>query len=124
MLVFKLKLFDSWAESERLDDRKLQQAIMEMEAGLVDAQLGSGLYKKRIARKGEGRRSGYRTLVAFYEDRRAVCIFGFGKNERDNITKGQLEKLRVLAKHYLGLNKNQLAKLVKKGELIEVQNES
>ncbi len=65
MRIFKAKRFNQWVTSEEIADNYLIQVVHEIESGLIDANLGGGLYKKRIAAKGRGKRSGYRTLLAF-----------------------------------------------------------
>jgi len=65
MRILKYRIFHQWAKSEKLTDSSLKQAVKELEEELFDTNLGGGLYKKRIARKGQGKRSGYRTIIAF-----------------------------------------------------------
>lgn len=55
MEVYKTKWFDRWARKEGLNDFSLCDAVSEMTAGLYDANLGGGLLKKRIARRGRER---------------------------------------------------------------------
>jgi len=63
-VIYKTKVFDRWANEQGLTDQSLCQAIKEMIAGLIDADLGGGLYKKRVGRTGKGKSGGFRTLVA------------------------------------------------------------
>ena len=121
MELFKLKSFTRWAKTEKLADQQLLNAIEEMNSGLTGVDLGSGLYKKRIARKGYGKRGGYRTILALKHEERAIFMYGFAKNERDNIEEEQLKWLHKMAKKYLGLSKHQLSKLVFQGYLLEVK---
>ena len=65
-------------------DRSLRDAVERAERGLVDADLGGGIIKQRVARTGQGRSGGYRLLIAYRSGDRAVFLYGFGKNERDN----------------------------------------
>jgi len=62
MRIFKLKLFHKWADKEGLIDESLIKAIKEMEQGLIDADLGGHVYKKRVGIKGRGKRGGVRTF--------------------------------------------------------------
>lgn len=121
MFIFKLKSFNSWAKNEKLTDKELKKAVYEISKGLIEASLGGGLYKKRIAKKGFGKRGGYRILLAFKKKSRIVFLFGFGKNERDNIDEDQLKRLRKLAIEYLKLSDEQIRDLINNRILIEVE---
>lgn len=88
--------------------------------GLVDADLGGGLVKKRIGRPGQGKSGGYRTLVATNKGNRWVFVYGFPKNERSNIDKDEAEALKKLAAHLLSLTAQAVIKAKQAGELIEV----
>jgi len=120
MRIFKYRTFRQWARSEGLGDSLLKNAVDEMEKGLVDAYLGSGLYKKRIARKGRGKSGGYRTILAFKQNDRAFFMYGFAKNERDNITAKEELVYKKLARYYLEVTDQKCEMLVKNGELFEV----
>jgi hypothetical protein len=98
MRVFKTRWF---ARSEKLDDESLIDAISRAARGLVDADLGGGLIKQRVARQGRGRSGGYRTIVAFRVNDRAVFRYGFAKSERDNIDPDELQDLRLVARGWL-----------------------
>jgi hypothetical protein len=91
-----------------------------MTAGLYEADLGGGLLKKRIARPGQGKSGGFRTLVATNKGNRWVFVYGFPKNERSNIDKDEQEALRKLAAHLLSLTAQALGKAQRAGELMEV----
>lgn len=88
--------------------------------GLVDADLGGGLVKKRIGRPGQEKSGGYRTLVATNWGNRWVFVFGFPKSERSNIDRDEAEALKKLAAHLLSLTTQALDKAQRAGELIEV----
>ena len=51
MRVFKTKEFVRFARKEKVGDGDLCAAIERAERGLIDAALGGGLIKQRIARK-------------------------------------------------------------------------
>ena len=85
MAIYKTRWFDRWARKQGLDAAVLKQAVQEMTVGLYEADLGGGLLKKRIARSGQGKSGGFRTLVATNKGNRWVFVFGFPKNERSNI---------------------------------------
>ncbi len=113
-------MFDRWANEQGLTDQSLCQAVKEMNAGLIDADLGGGLYKKRVARTGQGKSGGFRTLVATNRGDRWIFVFGFSKNERDNINKKEKDALKKLASYYLSLSVQTLLKAQQSKELIEV----
>jgi hypothetical protein len=107
--VFKSKHFSRYARKEGIEDTALANAIREIENGLVDGVLGGGLVKKRVAREGGGKSSGYRTLIAFSSGRRSLFLYGFAKNDRDNIGDDELHELRKLSQIFLGLNEAEIA---------------
>lgn len=109
MRVFKSKHFSRYAKKEGIDDTALANAIREIENGLVDAVLGGGLVKKRVAREGSGKSSGYRTLIAFSSGQRSLFLYGFAKNDRDNIGDDELRELRKLSQIFLGLSEEKVA---------------
>lgn len=118
--TFKSKAFSRWSRSERLDDARLCEAVREMEQGLWDANLGGHVYKKRLASAHRGKRGAYRTLLAYRQGQIAVFLYGFAKNERDNITPAEKEALKKLAKLYLEFTAEAWKKALTSGELIEV----
>lgn len=120
MRIFKYKSFDRWASSERLSDKTLKEALGEMSRGLYDADLGSGLYKKRIAMPGKGKSGSYRTLIAFQANEKAFFLFGFSKNERENIADNEKKMYRKLAQDLLDLDAQGIEKLIDIGKFIEV----
>lgn len=121
MKIFKYKLFHQWAKSENLKDEKLKEAIDEIERGLYEANLGSGLYKKRVAMPGKGKRGSYRTLLAFKEGQRAFFIYGFAKNVRDDISENEKKIYRQLAKDLLNMNTREMQKMLDNNKLFEVK---
>jgi len=97
MRIFKTRLFSKWARQEGILDDSLRRAICEMDEGLIDANLGSSVYKKRIAVDGRGKRGGVRTLLAYKLEDGAFFIYGFAKNARGNISSKELKALKQLA---------------------------
>jgi hypothetical protein len=120
MAIYKTRWFERWARKEGLSASSLCAAVREMTAGLYEADLGGGLLKKRIARPGQGKSGGFRTLVATNKGSRWVFVFGFPKNERSNIDKDEEAALKKLATHLLSLTKQAVDKAEREGELIEV----
>jgi hypothetical protein len=120
MRILKHRVFHKWARSEKLTDSSLKDAIREIEKELFEANLGGGLYKKRVARKGQGKRGGYRTIIAFKEDSRVVFMYGFAKSDCDNMSDKEEIVYKKLAKYYLEISDSYVNVLIKNGELFEV----
>lgn len=120
MNLFQTRWFDRWARREGLSTARLCSALHEMANGLVDADLGGGLVKKRIARAGQGKRGGFRTLVATNRNDRWIFVFGFSKNQRDNIDDDESVALKKLAMHLLSLSQPEMQQALNAGELLEV----
>ena len=120
MRVYKTKEFGRFARKERITDARLCEAVERAGKGLIDADLGGGLIKQRIARQGQGRSGGYRTLMAFRVNERTVFVYGFAKNERDNIDADELKYWQGVARAYLQMIDVQLAILIEQNELKEV----
>jgi hypothetical protein len=121
MRIYKSKWFNKWADKEGLKDKALIDAVKEMEDGLIDADLGGNVYKKRAAIEGQGKSGGLRTILAFKVCDQAFFMFGFSKNAQDNINTKELKTLKRLAKELLGYNAPQLKKAVNAGSFIKVK---
>jgi hypothetical protein len=102
MRIFKSKWFNKWADKEGLTDEALVVAVTEMEDGLIDADLGGHVYKKRAAIEGQGKSGGLRTILAFKVGNKSFFMFGFAKNKQGNINKKELKSLKLMAKILLG----------------------
>ena len=120
--VFKTKNFAKWAKKERITDASLGKVINELNAGLIDADLGGGLLKKRVARKGQGKRSGYRILLAFKNKQRVIFVFGFSKNDRENLDLEEMAIYKKIAAMYLNTPMSVLEKMCFKKQLSEVSH--
>ena len=99
--VFKTREFTRWANKEKVLDKALIALIHEMEAGQNEVSLGGRIYKKRIALEGRGKRGGARVIVAYIANDRSFFIYGFSKNEIENITIKRLDALKKLAKQLI-----------------------
>lgn len=120
MRIFKGSDFDDWAKSEHISDESLIKAVQEITGGLVDASLGVGLLKKRVALEGRGKRGGARTILAFRADDRAFFIYGFSKNKKSTLTPKETKALKQLARTYFSLSDDDLSRAVKHKKLIEI----
>jgi hypothetical protein len=120
MKILKRKDFARWQASEKLPDTVLCKAVKEMEGGLIDADLGGSLYKKRVARPGAGKRGGYRTVLSARIGDRYVFLHGFSKNDKENITQDERKALQYAGKVFLELSTEALSKALLAGVLLEV----
>ena len=118
--TFKTKAFARFAEREGVEDAALCEAVQRARSGLIDADLGGGVIKQRIARKGGGRSGGFRTIVLFRRGGLAFFVYGFAKSGRDNLRRNELETFRLLADEYLALDRRGLAAAQAAGAIVEV----
>ncbi len=123
MKIFKYKLFEKWAKKQGLTDDDLKKAILEIENGLIDANLGGHVYKKRIARQGQGKRGSHRTIILMKHNDKAIFAHGFSKGEKDNITQTELDGFKIMAAAFLNLTQEQIKHLCDNQHLIELTND-
>ena len=121
--VFQTRPFKRWLRSHRIKPSTLTKAVEEMQRGLIDADLGRNLYKKRIALTGQGKRGGARTLIATRLTERWFFLEGFSKNQQSNITLVELKALQELGQTLLLLTDQELEQLLKAGTISEVHDE-
>lgn len=120
MRVFKTKPFSRFANREGIAEEELCRAIRQAEKGLVDADLGGGVIKQRLAREGQGKSGGYRSIVLFRRAERAFSVYGFAKSDQDNIRQNELQAFRKLANEMLALDDKALEVAVRAGTITEV----
>jgi hypothetical protein len=106
--VFKTRYFSRWMHKTELTDSALCAAVTEMVAGLVDADLGGGVVKKRVALPGRGKSGSARTLVAANKGNRWFFVFGFEKSERANISAKEVEAVQRIAADLFVLSTSEL----------------
>ncbi|SMB24384.1 conserved protein of unknown function [Sterolibacterium denitrificans] len=121
--ILKRKDFARWQARENLPDTALCKAIKEMEDGLIDADLGGFLYKKRVARPGSGKSGGYRTLLSARIGDRYVFLHGFPKSDKANITQEEKKALQFAGRVFLELSGEALSQALQSGVLTEVHCE-
>lgn len=122
MRIFKNAWFERFARKQRLDDDALRDAIQRAEQGLVDADLGGGVIKQRIARPGQGKSGGYRTIILYRQESRAFFVFGFAKNQQSNISDEEKVAFKQAAQHILSLSDEHLDAMIEKGQFSEVDD--
>ena len=122
MRIFKTRSVVRFAKAEHIADAALVEAIAAAERGLIDADLGGGLIKLRVARPGAGKRGGYRMLIGFRAGDRAVFIFAFAKKDMDNITDSQLAIVRQLGQDIMQAKNAELEQQVENGKIQEIKH--
>ncbi len=123
MQAYKTKWFARFARHERIADASLTEAIERAERGIIDADLGGGLIKQRVARKGQGRSGGYRTIIAYRAKEKAFFIYGFAKSEQENLTLGELSSARAIAADWLAANARRIERGILEEEIQEIGND-
>ena len=120
MRIYKNKAFSKWASKEGVTDQSLIEAVDEIESGLVDADLGGHVFKKRVAVGGRGKRGGVRTLLAYQKNDAVFFIYGFAKNQRANVLEHELRGLKAYAALLLSYSRKELLQAIDAGVLVEV----
>ena len=120
MRVLITKTFRRFQRKERIANATLLDAIRNANAGLIDAELGRGLIKQRVARQGQGKSGGYRALVAFRENDRAIYLFGFAKSGRANVDPATLLHWQAIAADVLAASDAAIDNAIANGELKEL----
>ena len=121
MRFWKNKWFSRFARQQGISDLALCEAVARADRGLIDADLGGGVIKQRIARPGAGKSGGFRAVILFRVEEKAFFVFGFAKSDLDNISDRELEAFKDLAQELLGRTDAELEVLVERGVLTEVQ---
>ena len=120
MSAFMSKPFSKWAASEGIGNDDLRCALTEIVDGLIDAELGGGVIKKRVGVANRGKSSGARTILAYKSGKHTFFMFGFLKNQTDNITAQELKTLKAMAKEFFSYDQSDISKLTASGQLIEI----
>ena len=121
--ILKTRTFNRWLRKTLLTDSALLKAIDELEQGLVAADLGGDVYKKRVALPGRGKRGSTRTLIATNRESRWIFMFGFDKNDRENITQAELAYLQKAAQVFLGYSDAELLLAIAREDFLEVHHD-
>ena len=121
MRIFKNQWINKYAHKQHIADEDLITAVHRAEQGLIDADLGGGVIKQRIARKGQGKSGGYRSIILLKKNDKAFFVYAFGKNERDNITEEELAELKLSAKIMLNWTDEQIDAQIKNKTLWELK---
>jgi len=121
MDILSIKWFKKWSKKASLENQDLLDAVKNLEDGLSTANLGNHLFKVRAKREHGGKSSGFRTIVVYRENDKAVFLYGFGKNEKQNISKSELQYFKKLGNDLLALDKDQLKQFIEQGILFNIE---
>jgi hypothetical protein len=119
--IFKTRTFAKFARQNDTSDESLIDAVERAVRGSIDADLGGQIIKQRVARPGQGKRGGFRMIIGIRSDR-AIFLFAFAKNERENIDKAELITLREIGASFLNADDKAIAQALKDGTFIEVKH--
>ncbi|NCW83067.1 MAG: type II toxin-antitoxin system RelE/ParE family toxin [Betaproteobacteria bacterium] len=120
MRSFKNAWFGRFARKENISAQVLWDAVDRAEKGLVDADLGGGVIKQRIARPGESKSKGYRSIVLYRKGDKAFFVYGFPKSDLGNIRDAEQEQFKKAAKSIFALSDEQIRQLIENGQFEEV----
>lgn len=124
MRIFTTKLFRKFARDSHIPEAACCQAVREVNAGIVHARLGGNVFKQRIAREGQGKSGGFRTILCLKAGEKAFFVYKFAKNVQDNIERQDLAGLKMLAKELLNYDDQKLSLGLEDGELYEICREA
>jgi hypothetical protein len=120
MRIFQNKWFARFAQKNGISEKTLRGIADGLERGIWDADYGGDVYKKRIARQGKGKRGGYRAIILFRSGERTFFVYGFAKNERDDINEKEERGFKATAKDLLGYTDEQIQARLDASSLIEI----
>lgn len=120
--IFKTKSFLRFANKEGISDHSLCNVVKELENGCIDANLGNGLYKQRLARPNQGKSSGYRCIIIYQHNDCAYFMYGFPKSEKENLSPDELKAYKKAAGIFLNFSQDQIEKMLSDKVLIEIIN--
>ena len=123
MRTYKSRWFQRFARKEGIAVAVLLEAVARAERGLIDADLGGGVIKQRIARPGQGRSKGYRAIIFFRRGAGALFVYGFSRSQRANVSDDEEQQFKEAAKIVLSLTENALAVRLKRGDFVEAKSE-
>lgn len=120
--MYKLttRWFAKWAKKQNLTKPMLLKSIKDLEENLSTSNLGNGIFKVRVSKKGSGKSSSFRTIVIYSKDDRVVMVYGFAKSKKDNLTKGELSHFKDFAKEVLCLSDEELRFMIEQKEFLEI----
>ena len=121
MRLFKFPWFSHFARKENIDNGALRQVAGQLESGLFEADLGGGVYKKRLARPGRGKSAGYRLVIFFKRNELMFFVYAYAKSGQDNIQASDLAAFKKLAGKVLAMSEEQIAESLEVGRFEEIK---
>lgn len=121
MRIYKTRPFNRFCLRSDIEDAILIAAVKRAEIGLIDADLGGGVIKQRLARKGQGKSGGYRIILLLKVSEMCFIVHGYPKKEKDNLTTKEEKAFKEMAKHMLNMSTPHLLKLIQNRDIIEVK---
>jgi hypothetical protein len=118
--IFMIKTFARFAKKQKITVAMLRAALADLAVGKGTADLGLELFKQRMAGKGKGKSGGYRALVAYRAEWRAVFLLGYAKADKDDIDPAERAALHIIAVDFLALSEDEADDKVAQGEWTEV----
>ena len=122
VLKLKTKWFNKWAKRNSVTDKDLLKTIKNVSNNLGTVNLGFGLYKARTPKIGKGKSGGFRTILVYKESNIAIFVYGFSKNDKDNLEKKELKYFKKLAKDLLKIKGQKYLELEKLGNFIRIKD--
>jgi hypothetical protein len=121
LAVYKSEPFARFSRKAGIPDADRWKAAQLANEGVIDADLGGGVIKQRIARTGERKSGGSRSIILFKKNGRAVFVHGFEKKDKATIGQSDLIAFRALAMDVLRCPDSTIAHHVTSGLLIPVR---
>ena len=121
MKKLSTKWFKKWSKKVKLTNQDLLEAIKNLEDGLSTTDIGNHLFKVRVKREHSGKSSGFRTIILYQENDKAIFLYGFEKNEKPNIDKAELRYFKKLGNDLLALNSAQLEQFLEQKVLFDLE---
>ncbi|NOQ64368.1 MAG: hypothetical protein GQ582_07635 [Methyloprofundus sp.] len=121
MKILSTKWFNKWAKKSKLGGTDLIEAVGNLEQGLSTANLGNHLFKVRVKKAHSGKSSGFRTIVVYQNNNKAIFLYGFEKNERSNIDNSELQYFKKFGNDLLNMNEEQVDNFIEQKILFNVE---
>ncbi len=121
MLNLKTKWFNKWAKKNSISDKNLLNAVENVSNNLGVSNLANGLYKVRISKEGHGKSESFRTILVYKKSDIVIFVYGFSKNEKDNLDENELKYFKKLAKYLLEIERQKYSELVRLGTFVSIK---